>query len=45
MWEKYDLLFSRRIECSPSVSSDTNNVTGMNDIVKLCAVKINANNK
>ena len=38
--KNYNLLFSRMIKCSPSVSCDINNVTGINAIVKTYSVKI-----
>ena len=37
--KKYDLLFSRMIEYSPSVSCDINDVTGIIDNVQACSVK------
>ena len=36
----YNLLFSRMIKYSPSVSCDINNITAINTIVKTCSVKL-----
>ena len=38
--KKYDLLFSRIIEYSPSVSGDVNDIIEMNNIANSCSVKI-----
>ena len=38
--KNYNLLFSRMIKYSPSVSCDINDVTGINAIVKTYSVKI-----